>query len=166
MANAPAGSSGTATKPPMPPAAFTKLLNSPRPSPRDRLSPNSGAPQRCTGRNAGFCAARFVAAARTSRSRHMVCMIPLWSRSTRGATPKQPAVEDPMTSKEDTVSYEDFRKIDIRVGRIVQVDDFPQARKPAFKVRIDFGPLGVKTTSAQITTHFAKQDLLGRMVMA
>jgi len=71
-----------------------------------------------------------------------------------------------MTSKEDTVSYEDFRKIDIRVGRIVQVDDFPQARKPAFKVRIDFGPLGVKTSSAQITTHYAKQDLLGRLVIA
>ncbi len=71
-----------------------------------------------------------------------------------------------MTSKEDTVSYEDFRKVDIRVGRIVQVDDFPQARKPAFKVRIDFGPLGVKTSSAQITTHYAKQDLLGRLVIA
>jgi len=46
------------------------------------------------------------------------------------------------------ISYEDFRKVDIRVGRIVEVDDFPQARKPAFKVRIDFGPLGVKTSSA------------------
>ena len=48
----------------------------------------------------------------------------------------------------------------------MQVDDFPQARKPAFKVRIDFGPLGVKTSSAQITTHYAKQDLLGRLVIA
>ena len=71
-----------------------------------------------------------------------------------------------MTSKEDTVSYEDFRKVDIRVGRIVEVDDFPQARKPAFKVRIDFGPLGVKTSSAQITTHYTKADLLGRLVIA
>ncbi len=64
------------------------------------------------------------------------------------------------------ISYEDFRKVDIRVGRIVQVDDFPQARKPAFKVRIDFGPLGVKTSSAQITTHYTKADLLGRLVIA
>ena len=64
------------------------------------------------------------------------------------------------------ISYEDFRKVDIRVGRIVQVDDFPQARKPAFKVRIDFGPLGVKTSSAQITTHYTKADLLGRLVTA
>ena len=64
------------------------------------------------------------------------------------------------------ISYEDFRKVDIRVGRIVKVDDFPQARKPAFKVRIDFGPLGVKTSSAQITTHYTKADLLGRLVIA
>ena len=64
------------------------------------------------------------------------------------------------------ISYEDFRKVDIRVGRIVEVDDFPQARKPAFKVRIDFGPLGVKTSSAQITTHYTKADLLGRLVIA
>ena len=64
------------------------------------------------------------------------------------------------------ISYEDFRKVDIRVGRIVEVDDFPQARKPAFKVRIDFGPLGVKTSSAQITTHCTKADILGRLVIA
>ena len=64
------------------------------------------------------------------------------------------------------ISYEDFRKVDIRVGRIVEVDGFPQARKPAFKVRIDFGPLGVKTSSAQITTHYTKADLLGRLVIA
>ena len=74
-----------------------------------------------------------------------------------------------LTSKEDTVdqiSYEQFRKVDIRVGRIVQVDDFPQARKPAFKLRIDFGALGIKTSSAQITTHYSKEDLLGRLVIA
>jgi len=66
----------------------------------------------------------------------------------------------------DQISYEDFRKVDIRVGRIVQVDDFPQARKPAFQIRIDFGPLGVKSSSAQITTHYEKKDLLGRLVIA
>ena len=66
----------------------------------------------------------------------------------------------------DQISYEEFRKVDIRVGRIVQVDDFPQARKPAFKLRIDFGALGIKTSSAQITTHYNKEDLLGRLVIA
>ena len=66
----------------------------------------------------------------------------------------------------DQISYEEFRKVDIRVGRIVQVDDFPQARKPAFKLRIDFGMLGIKTSSAQITTHYNKEDLLGRLVIA
>ena len=53
----------------------------------------------------------------------------------------------------DQITFADFAKVDIRVGRIVAVDDFPEARKPAWKLRIDFGPLGVKTSSAQITLH-------------
>ena len=57
------------------------------------------------------------------------------------------------------ITFDDFAKVDIRVGRIVQVDDFPKARKPAFKLRIDFGDLGVKTSSAQITKHYGKDDL-------
>jgi tRNA-binding protein len=64
------------------------------------------------------------------------------------------------------ITYEDYTKVDIRVGRIVQVDDFPKARKPAYKLRIDFGELGVKTSSAQITTHYRKEDLQNRLVIA
>ena len=64
------------------------------------------------------------------------------------------------------ITYDDFDKVDIRVGRIVQVDDFPQARKPAWKLRIDFGPLGVKSSSAQLTQRYAKDDLMGMQVLA
>src|SRR6266699_3798695 len=67
----------------------------------------------------------------------------------------------------DMINYDDFTKVDIRVGRIVQVEDFPQARKPAYKLRIDFGPeLGIKRSSAQVTTHYTKEELVGRQVMA
>jgi tRNA-binding protein len=64
------------------------------------------------------------------------------------------------------ITYEDFTKVDIRVGRVVQVDEFPKARKPAYKLRIDFGEMGVRTSSAQITTHYRKEDLLNRLVIA
>ena len=64
------------------------------------------------------------------------------------------------------ITYADFEKVDVRVGRIVQVDEFPEARKPAYKLRIDFGPeLGVKRSSAQITAY-AREELLGRQVIA
>ena len=64
------------------------------------------------------------------------------------------------------IGWEDFAKVDIRVGRIVQVDDFPKARKPAYQLRIDFGELGVKTSSAQITKYYDKADLVGKLVLA
>jgi tRNA-binding protein len=64
------------------------------------------------------------------------------------------------------ITYLDFAKVDIRVGRIVQVDDFPKARKPAYQLRIDFGELGVKSSSAQITKYYEKADLLGKLVLA
>jgi len=65
------------------------------------------------------------------------------------------------------ITYDDFAKVDIRVGRIVQVDDFPQARNPAYRLRIDFGPeLGVKTSSAQITKYYRADDLKDRLVLA
>jgi len=64
------------------------------------------------------------------------------------------------------ITYDDFLKVDIRVGRVIQVDDFPKARKPAYKLRIDFGPLGVKTSSAQVTKYYEKTDLVGKQVLA
>lgn len=66
-----------------------------------------------------------------------------------------------------TISYEDFQKLELRVGRITTVEDFPEARKPAYKLTIDFGPvIGMKRSSAQITELYSKEDLLGRLVIA
>jgi len=72
-----------------------------------------------------------------------------------------------MTSPTATISYADFERVDIRVGRIVDVQDFPEARKPAYRLRIDFGgEIGVKKSSAQLTTHYTKDQLLHRLVVA
>ena len=66
-----------------------------------------------------------------------------------------------------TISFDDFMKVDIRIGTIVEVEEFPEARKPAYKLRVDFGPdVGEKRSSAQITRHYTPEDLLGRRVMA
>jgi len=64
------------------------------------------------------------------------------------------------------ITYDDFLRVDIRVGQIVRVDDFPKAKKPAYKLWIDFGPLGVKSSSAQLVKHYEKADLLGKLVLA
>lgn len=65
-----------------------------------------------------------------------------------------------------TITWPDFEKIDIRVGTILEVSDFPNARKPAYQLSIDFGALGIKKSSAQITTHYKKEDLMGMQVVA
>lgn len=64
------------------------------------------------------------------------------------------------------ISYADFDKVEIRVGRIVRVDAFPEARKPAYKLQIDFGPeIGVKKSSAQLTKRYRPEELEGRLVL-
>lgn len=65
-----------------------------------------------------------------------------------------------------TLTFEGFTKIDVRVGTITEVNDFPEARKPAYQLTIDFGPLGVKKTSAQITALYKKEDLLNKQIIA
>jgi tRNA-binding protein len=72
-----------------------------------------------------------------------------------------------MTAESAPLSYAEFLRPDIRVGRIVLVEDFPAARKPAYKLRIDFGAaIGVKGSSAQVTRHYSKEQLLHRLIVA
>ncbi len=66
-----------------------------------------------------------------------------------------------------TISYDDFQKVDIRVGRITRAEPFPEARKPAYRLWVDFGEgIGVKKSSAQITRHYTLEELPGRQVLA
>jgi tRNA-binding protein len=65
-----------------------------------------------------------------------------------------------------TITYDDFAKVDIRVGKVIDVQDFPEARKPAYKLTIDFGKeIGIKRSSAQLTVHYRKEDLVGKLVL-
>ena len=64
------------------------------------------------------------------------------------------------------INFEDFQKVDIRMGTIIEVKDFPKAKVPAFQLKVDFGALGIKNSSAQITSLYAKEDLLNKQVLA
>jgi len=65
----------------------------------------------------------------------------------------------------EQITWQDFEKVELRVGTIIAVDEFPQARKPAYKLTIDFGEFGIKKSSAQITAHYTKEDLVGKQII-
>ncbi|MFI5138803.1 MAG: tRNA-binding protein [Sphingobacteriales bacterium] len=65
----------------------------------------------------------------------------------------------------ETIIWHDFEKVELRAGTILEVADFPEARKPAYKIKVDFGPLGIKWSSAQITRHYSKEELPGRQIL-
>ena len=69
-----------------------------------------------------------------------------------------------MQNKE--ITFEDFLKVDLRIGTIIEVNDFPKAKKPAYQLKIDFGALGIKKSSAQITDLYTKEELLNKQISA
>lgn len=64
-----------------------------------------------------------------------------------------------------TITWADFEKVELRAGTILEVQDFPKARKPAYQLKVDFGELGIKWSSAQITKHYTKEELIGRQIL-
>lgn len=64
------------------------------------------------------------------------------------------------------IAWNDFEKIEMRVGTVLEVKDFPEAKKPSYQIKIDFGKFGIKKTSAQITKLYQKEDLIGRQIIA
>jgi len=71
-----------------------------------------------------------------------------------------------MLGEATTIDVSDFERVDMRVGRVLEAEPFPEARKPAYKLRIDFGPLGVRRASAQLTVHYKPEELRGKLVIA
>ena len=67
---------------------------------------------------------------------------------------------------DNIITFEDFNKVDLRVGTIIEINDFPEARNPAYQLTIDFGTLGIKKSSAQITTLYKKEELINRQIVA
>jgi tRNA-binding protein len=64
------------------------------------------------------------------------------------------------------IDIADFERVDMRVGRVLEAEPFPEARKPAYKLRIDFGPLGIRRSSAQLTAHYRPEELRGKLIIA
>ena len=64
------------------------------------------------------------------------------------------------------ISWDDFKKVEMRVGKVIEAKDFPKARKPAYQLKIDFGNFGIKNSSAQITDLYSKEDLIGKQIVA
>jgi len=65
----------------------------------------------------------------------------------------------------ELINWSDFEKVELRAGTVLEVLDFPEARKPAYKIKVDFGDFGVKWSSAQITKHYLKEELIGRQII-
>jgi tRNA-binding protein len=65
----------------------------------------------------------------------------------------------------EEISWSDFEKVELRVGTVLEVFEFPEARKPAFKVRVDFGEFGVRMSSAQVTVHYSREELVGKQIV-
>ena len=75
-------------------------------------------------------------------------------------------MEENLDRANETTTIDVFDRVDMRVGRVVACEAFPEARKPSYKLTIDFGPLGIKRSSAQLTVHYSPDDLIGRLVIA
>ncbi len=93
-------------------------------------------------------------------------MAPILYRAADFNVPDLPLKITIFKQKTTMITWEEFEKIDIRLGTIIEVNDFPKAKKPAYQLRIDFGPEGIKKSSAQITTYYDKESLLGKQVIA